>query len=210
MRDKLILAAALLSVPALAENYEFGVHGGASIYQTKQISNARGSADAGFSPGWVAGFTLGQNMYSHVSGEVRYGYLRNAMKLTSGGTAAKFGGESHAIHYDFLIHTRDMSSRIRPYVAVGGGVKIYRGTGAEQAFQPLSTIAVLTKTQEPQAMGSFGGGVKVKMSNKTWFRFDVHDYLTPFPKEVITPVTGTKVSGWLNNIVTTAGITFTF
>jgi hypothetical protein len=209
MRHNLIFAAALLTVPALAENYEFGVQGGASIYQSKQISNARGSADAGFSPGWVAGITLGHNMYRHVGGEIRYGYLRNEMKLTSGGTSAKFGGEAHAIHYDFLIHTADLSARVRPYVAVGGGVKIYRGTGAEQAFQPLSTVAVLTKTQEPQGMGSFGAGVKVKMSNKMWFRFDVHDYLTPFPKKVITPV-GDGVSGWLNNIVTTAGITFTF
>jgi opacity protein-like surface antigen len=210
MRQKLIFAAALLTVPALAENYEFGVHGGMSIYQSKQISSSRGSADAGFSPGWVAGFTIGHNMYNHIGGEIRYNYLRNGMKLTSGSTATKFGGESHTIHYDFLIHTNDASARVRPYVAAGGGVKIYRGTGAEQAFQPLSTVAVLTKTQEPQVLGTFGGGVKVKMSNKMWFRLDARDYLTPFPKKVITPVTSSGVSGWLNNIVTTAGVTFTF
>jgi hypothetical protein len=209
MRHILIFAAAVLTVPALAQKYEFGIHGGASIYQSKQISNSRGSADAGFSPGWVAGFTLGHNMYSHVGGEIRYSYLHNKMKLDSGGTKATFGGEAHAIHYDFLLHTADTAARVRPYVAVGAGVKLYRGTGAEQAFQPLSTIAVLTKTQDPQGMASFGGGVKVKMSDKMWFRFDVHDYLTPFPKKVIAPVNG-GVSGWLNNIVTTAGLTFTF
>ena len=209
MRTNLILAAALVTVPALAQRYEVGVQGGISIYQSKQISNARGSVDAGFSNGWTAGITVGHNMYSHVGGEIRYGYLHNEMKLSSGSTTAKFGGESHVIHYDFLIHTADTSARVRPYVAVGGGVKIYRGTGAEQAFQPLSNIAVLTKTQEPQGMASFGAGVKVKMSDRLWFRLDVHDYLTPFPKKVITPVGG-AVSGWLNNIVPTAGLTFTF
>jgi opacity protein-like surface antigen len=210
MRLKLTFAAALLTVPALAQKYEFGVQGGGSLYQSKEISNSRGSADAGFSQGWSAGFTVGHNMYTHVGGEIRYSYLHNKMKLTSGGTSASFGGEAHAIHYDFLIHATERSARVRPYVALGGGVKIYRGTGAEQAFQPLSNVAVLTKTQEPQGLASFGGGVKVKISERTVFRFDVHDYLTPFPKKVITPVTGSGVSGWLNNIVPTAGLTFTF
>jgi hypothetical protein len=209
MRPILVFAAALIAVPALAQKYEFGVHGGGSMYQSKQISNSRGTADAGFSPGWAAGFTLGHNMYSHVGGEIRYSYLHNTMKLDSGGTSARFGGEAHAIHYDFLLHTSDTSSSVRPYVAVGGGVKMFRGTGTEQAFQPLSNIAVLTKTQEPMGLASVGGGVKVKMSDKMWFRFDVHDYLTPFPKKVITPIAG-GASGWLNNIVTTAGLTFTF
>jgi hypothetical protein len=69
---------------------------------------------------------------------------------------------------------------------------------------------VLTRTQESQGLASFGAGVKVKISDRMWFRFDVHDYLTPFPKKVITPATGSGVSGWLNNIVPTAGLTFTF
>jgi len=210
MRLILTFAAAVLAVPALAQKYEFGVNGGASFYQSKQVSNTRGSADAGFSPGWIVGVTIGHNMYSHIGGELRYSYVKNGMKLTSGNAKATFGGEAHAIHYDLLIHSRDTAARVRPYVAVGAGAKIYRGTGAEQAFQPLSDIAILTKTNEPQGLVSFGGGVKVKIAEKMWFRFDVRDYLTPFPKKVITPATGSSVSGWLNNIVPTAGLTFTF
>jgi hypothetical protein len=210
MRLKIAFAAVMLAVPAIAQKYEFGVFGGTSIYQSKQISNSRGSADAGFSPGWTAGVTVGQNMYRHVGGEVRFTYLNNQMKLDSGGTTAKFGGESYAIHYDVLVYGGETSSRFRPYVAAGGGAKIYRGTGAEQAFQPLSNIGILTKTQEAQGLVSFGGGVKVQMSDRMWFRFDVHDYLTPFPKKVITPGIGSSVSGWLNNIVPTAGLVFTF
>lgn len=210
MRLILTFAAAVLTVPAIAQKYEFGIQGGVSIYQSKQISNARGSADAGFSTGWTAGVTLGHDMYEHIGGEVRYSYLDNDMKLTSGGTTVKFGGQAHAIHYDLLIHGTGTKSHIRPYVAIGGGAKVYRGTGAEQAFQPLSNIAILTKTQEVQGMASVGAGVKVRISDKLTFRLDVHDYLTPFPKKVITPFTGSTVSGWLNNIVPTAGLTFTF
>jgi hypothetical protein len=203
------MALAAVAVPALAQRYEFGMQGGTTIYFSQQISNSRGSVDAGFSPGWTAGFTLGNNMYEHVGGEIRYSYLNNGMKLTGGSATAKFAGEAHAIHYDLLLQGRS-SSRVRPYFAFGAGAKIYRGTGAEQAFQPLSDIAILTKTQGVQPLISVGGGLKVRISDNMLFRFDVHDYLTPFPTKVITPVAASSSAGWLNNIVPTAGLTFTF
>jgi hypothetical protein len=205
-----LLAVALLAMPAFAQKYEFGILGGGSIYQSKQITNPGGNASAGFRMGWTAGVTVGHDMYKHIGGEVRYGFLHNQMKLTSGDSKASFGGQAHVIHYDILIHTRDTSSDVRPYVSFGGGLKMFRGTGAEQAFQPLSNIGILTKTQQTVALGSFGAGVKVRLSERTWFRFDVRDYLTPFPKEVIAPSPGSKVSGWINNIVPTAGLLFTF
>jgi hypothetical protein len=210
MRKTLILAVVVFAVPALAQKYEFGLQGGASLYQSKQIANSRGSVDAGFSPGWTAGVTLGHNMYDHVGGELRYSYLANKAKLKSEGEEAKFSTQTHAVHYDLLLHSSGINSKVRPYVAVGAGMKNYRGTGAEQAFQPLSNIAILTKTSEVQGLLSFGGGVKVRMNKTMLFRLDVHDYITPFPKKVITPGVGSSVSGWLNNIVTTAGLTFTF
>jgi hypothetical protein len=149
-------------------------------------------------------------MYKHIGGEIRYTFLQNDMKLKSGSTEATFGSQAHAVHYDFLIHARGLDSPVRPYVAFGGGIKYYRGTGSEQPFQPLSNIAILTKTSDTQGLASVGGGVKIKMTNKVWLRLDVHDYLTPFPKNIIVPNSGSSVSGWLNNIVGTGGITFTF
>jgi hypothetical protein len=59
-------------------------------------------------------------------------------------------------------------------------------------------------------MLSVGGGIKIAVSDRILFRVDVHDYLTPFPKDVITPGPGIALSGWLNNIVPTAGISFRF
>jgi hypothetical protein len=37
----------------------------------------------------------------------------------------------------------------------------------------------------------------------------VHDYLTPFPKEVITPNPPSKVSGWIHDIVPMFGLSYT-
>jgi hypothetical protein len=210
MRIVYLFTAILITLPAFAQKYEFGVQGGVSFYDKKTVTNARGSADAGFKLGYAAGFTIGHNMYQHIGGEIRYTFLQNEMRLNSGSTEATFGSQAHAIHYDFLIHARGLDSPVRPYVAFGGGIKYYRGTGAEQAFQPLSNIAILTKTSDTKGLASVGGGVKLKMTDKIWLRLDVHDYLTPFPKNIIAPNSGSSVGGWMNNIVGTGGITFTF
>ena len=202
--------AVLLAVPAFAQRYEFGLNGGGSFTLSKTVSSSRGDAKAGFENGWSAGFTLGHNMYEHVGGEIRYTFQAHDAKVSSGGTKATFGAQSHAIHYDFLIHTAPTKAHVRPYVAVGGGIRHFRGTGTENAFQPLSAFAILTKTTQTVGMASFGAGVKLRFSDRISFRVDVHDYLSPFPKDVITPGRGASIGGWLNNIVPSAGITFTF
>ena len=122
---------------------------------------------------------------------------------------ATFSAESHAMHYDFQWHLTDIDSISRPYVAFGGGVKLYRGTGTEQLTQPLSRFALLTKTQEVKGMASIGVGIKTKIGEHWQFRVDVHDYITPFPKDVITPNLGTQLGGMIHDIVPMAGITWT-
>jgi len=204
------LSVALTVLPAFAQKYEFAFAGGGSFYQSHTVTNPKGDASAGFGNGWAASVAVGNNMYSHLGGELRYTYLHNDSKLSSGSAKATFGGESHAIHYDFLLHATPTGSVIRPYVAAGGGMKFYRGTGTEVPFQPLSTTALLTKANEVSGMISFGAGVKLKVSDRILFRVDVHDYLTPFPEKIITPALNSKASGWFNNIVATAGISFAF
>lgn len=205
-----VTAASLAVLPALAQKYEFNIAGGGSFYQSKTVTNPKGAANAGFSSGYAVSAAIGQNMYKHVGGEFRYTYLQNDLKLTGGGLSAAFGAQAHALHYDLLVHSTATGSKVRPYLAAGGGIKIYRGTGTEVVNQPLGNIALLTKTQDLQGLISVGGGVKFALSEKLMFRIDVHDYITPFPKKVITPNVNSSVSGWLNNIVPTAGIVFTF
>ena len=56
---------------------------------------------------------------------------------------------------------------------------------------------------------SVGGGVKFQLSPHVQLRLDVHDYMTPFPKNVITPNSGAKVGGWLMDFVPMVGISYT-
>jgi hypothetical protein len=202
--------AALTVLPAFAQKYEIGFAGGGSFYNSNTVTNPKGNADAGFDSGWAAGVSVGSNMYSHLGGELRYSYLHNDAKLTSGAASATFGASAQVIHYDLLFHTASVGSKIRPYIAGGGGIKYYRGTGKEVPFQPLSDIALLTKANEIKGLISVGAGVKVALTQRTIFRVDVHDYITPFPTKVITPAINSKASGWFNNIVATAGISFAF
>jgi hypothetical protein len=50
----------------------------------------------------------------------------------------------------------------------------------------------------------------VPLGQHAFLRTEFRDYVTPFPKKVITPATGAKVSGWLHDIVPMVGIGFSF
>ncbi|MDZ4802766.1 MAG: outer membrane beta-barrel protein [Bryobacteraceae bacterium] len=210
MRSFYTLAVLLLTIPAYAQKYEFGLHGGGSFSTKSKVERSGGSADAGFATGFGVGITLGHNMYNKLGGEVRYTYLRNDLELSSGGQKVMFGAEAHAIHYDFLVHSAGVDAKVRPYVAFGAGIKSVRGNGTENAVQPLANYALLTKTAEYRPLVSFGGGVKFAISRRTMFRIDVHDFFAGVPKSVIAPASGASLSGWIHNIVPTAGISFTF
>ena len=114
------------------------------------------------------------------------------------------------MHYDFLLHFAPSEAHIRPFVAAGAGVKVYSGTGKEQAFQPLSNIGLLTRTNQLEPLVSVGAGLKVSLAKAMLLRLEVHDYLTPFPKNVIAPAQGAKISGWLSDFVVSGGLSFLF
>src|SRR5690606_26977626 len=123
----------------------------------------------------------------------RYLYFRNDLELSSGGQEAKLGAQSHAVHYDVLYYLSAPDARVRPYVAFGGGVKHYQGTGTEDPFQPLSSLALLTKTSQSKLMGDFGLGVKFRIGSRAVFRVEFRDYVTGVPQEVITAAPGAKI-----------------
>jgi outer membrane protein W len=212
MRTFYTLPVAFLAISAYAQRYEIGMQAGLSHYTTAKVEGARSAftAEAGFKQGLAAGVTIGHNMYERLGGEVRYTYLRNDLKLEAGGQQTAFGGDAHALHYDLLFHFTRFRSRVRPYAAFGGGLKRYRGTGQDTAFQPLAGFAILTRTSEIQPLVSAGGGLKIAITDAVSIRADVHDFLSPVPSQVIAPAPGARISGWLHNIVPTVGISFHF
>jgi Outer membrane protein beta-barrel domain len=199
-----------LTPTLFGQKWEVGAGVGASFYTSQDYKNALSSAKAGLSDGLLASVWLGNNSGNLLGGELRYDYEKTDLKLSSGAASATFGADTHALHYDFLLHFAPTDSRVRPYVAAGGGVKLYRGIGKEAAFQPLSSLALLTKANEIKGLVSLGAGIKFAIAHAFQLRIEVHDYLTPFPKTVIAPAQGSKVSGWLQDFVALAGLSVTF
>lgn len=213
MKIRIFLAAVgLLSCsPAIfAQRWEVGAGLGGSFYTSQDISNAAASAKAGLSNGLAASFWLGNNTGNLLGGEVRYDYEHDNLRLSGSGQNVSFGSDTHALHYDFLLHFAPQESRIRPFVAAGAGVKFFRGRGPESAFQPLSSIALLTQATDIKPLISVGAGVKVSFARALQLRLEVHDYLTQFPTNVIVPAAGAKTNGWLQDLVAMGALAFTF
>jgi hypothetical protein len=205
----ILSALASAAVPAAAQQWEVGVSGGGTFYLNKSVSG-KASGTAGFAPGWAAGGWLGHNSSGRYGGELHYQFQKTNLQTKAGGQSATFGGQSHVVHYDIVIHSNSREDAVRPFVAIGGGMKGYMGTGRESAFQPLSNVAILSKTQQWQPMLSFGAGVKWQISGRTMLRAEVRDFVTPFPKDVVLPAPGNKISGWIHDLVPTIGLSYLF
>ena len=148
------------SLSCMAQEYEIGAAGGYGFYKNATITRGTTEAHAGFSRGFAASILAGHQMHGPLGGEVRYVYRDNDLRLSSGGQNTKFDGRSHILHYDALLTGGSRESRFRPYIAFGGGIKVYQGTGVEQEFQPLGRFAALTKTHEWVPLVSVGAGAR--------------------------------------------------
>jgi hypothetical protein len=202
------LCAAAAAVPGWAQRWEFGAGAGGSFYNKKTISGTAGSADAGFDSNLAVSAYLGQSG-RWIGGEIRYTYEQNGMKLTGGSTQYTFGGRSQAVQYDVLVYATHPDAKVRPFLSVGGGMKLYEGTGKDIAVQPLGRIAVLTRTTQWKPLISFGGGVRFQLGERAAMRVEVRTNMTEAPAEVITPING-KSSGWLLNFVPMVSLGWTF
>jgi hypothetical protein len=191
---------------AHAQTHEIGVMGGGGFLPGVPVTGAPSSVSAGFQSGPVVGASFTQNMYSHLSGEISYIYEQRNLRLSSGSDSASFSGRAQVLEYQLLYQLQPRNARVRPYFAVGGGMKIFEGTGAEAAYQPLMQYAYLTQTRELKPMVTFGGGLRVALRGRMAARFDLRDQLTTFPTKVISPAPGMTINGWVHDFVPTVGV----
>jgi hypothetical protein len=121
-----------------------------------------------------------------------------------------FGGHTHIVTGDILGHFRPRTARIRPFIAFGGGVKLLKGTGTESAAQPLGRFAALTHTQETQAVGDLGFGVKVNWRKSWRVRLEVHDYISHSPSKVIAAAPGATITSAMNDVQGMVAVSYTW
>ena len=209
MRGYLVLVT-LAGGSCFAQSWSIGAAGGFGFYHDATITNAAGSATAGFGPRFALGGVLGEDVSEHFGGELRYTYRDGDSELKFNGREVNLDAASHALHFDFLAYATRRHARLRPFLAGGAGIKRYTGTGTVDPNQPLSSFALLAHADEVKALVSFGGGVKAMLGDHWLVRVDFRDYATPFPANVIVPATGAKVHGWLHDFVPLLGVDWTF
>lgn len=205
-----MLMGLLLAACCAGQTWEAGALAGGGFYKEVSVSNSFGRGAAGLAPGPAFGGYLVQNLYKKLSGEIRYTFQRGDLRVTSGNVQATFRGVTHAIHYDWLLHTRRKGSSVRPFVAAGAGFKGFRGTGTETPYQPLGKLALLTRTSEWKPLISLGGGVAVRLARWAVLRAEFRDYLSPFPQKVIAPAGQADLNRWLHDFVPSVGVGLTF
>jgi len=218
-RAKLLFLTSLLFLPfacraqlvdIFKREFEIGGTGGIGIHRYASVTGPAGTASIGFGTQAAGGALIGENLYRYIGGEFRYTYRAGDLTVKSGGQEASLDGHAHAMHYDFLFHATNREARIRPFAAVGSGIKLYEGTGRETVTQPFSRSVLLTKTDQWEPLVSFGGGVKFMVSNNVQFRVDFRDYLTPTPDKLFVPAGRGEVKGWLHDFVPLFGISYVF
>jgi hypothetical protein len=204
------LMLAPLSGGLWAQHWEVGGSAGYGVYRDVTVTNGALSGKTGFQSGVAFGGVFGNQTTRRIAGEARYTYRSNDLRVSSGSAQASAGAQSHAIHYDVLVHGAPLESTVRAFLAIGGGVKYYRGTGNEAPFQPLSNLVVLTRTSEAQPLISAGGGVKFRISPRALVRVDFRDYMTPFPSSLLALPANSRASGWMHDFVVMVGISGLF
>jgi hypothetical protein len=204
------LFALALGGSCLAQQWDVGVAGGLEVYKNLTVTNGSDQASAGFKPGLVVSAFAAQDLYQHLGGEIRYDFGFANMKESSGGTSVDFGAQTHAIHYDFMFYGARRDAKLRPFLLAGGGIKIYRGTGQEQEFQPLANFAILSKTKQIEGLITAGGGVKFQVGHRKFIYLEVIDFITRTPQNVIAPYPPSSISGWVHGFAPMVALSFGF
>jgi hypothetical protein len=160
----------LLSRPcARPQPWKLGAIGGCGWYHDSSITNGLGSAQAGIPARAALGVTLTQNMYSYVGGEIRYLFRFGGPELKSSRIEANLEGHTNLVAYGFLFYTSSEESSIRPYIAVGDGIKVYAGLGPNYSDlnQPLANLPLLRRVNRVELAISVGGGMKFPLPKRT-------------------------------------------
>jgi opacity protein-like surface antigen len=205
------LVAALLCVSACAaQSYEVGGNIGYGLYRSVRVNAPGAQAEAGIRNRFAAGALIAEDMYDYISGEIRYLYQDGDPFLSAGSLEANIQGQSHTLNYDVLFHFKDVDQKLRPFVAVGAGVKYYRASGPEPRPQPLASVASLVHTDEWCFTADVGFGLKYRIRRRVVVRAEFRDYITRFPKKLFSPAPGGTDRGLFQMFTPMVGVGYLF
>jgi hypothetical protein len=205
-----VLAVFFCAGACLAQQYELGGAFGYGVYTDGSVISPGGTATTGIRNRFATGVVFCDNLFEHVSGEMRYLYHDGDPFLSTGAVRGSIQGQSHAFNYDVLFQARGREARIRPYFAVGVGAKYYVTSGPAPAPQPMPKIGGLVATNQWRALATGGGGVKVRVTDHILVRADFRDYVTAFPTRLIVPAANGTDKGIFHQFTPLFGVSYVF
>ena len=205
-----VLAVLFCAGACLAQQYELGGAFGYGVYTHGSVISPGGTATAGITNRFATGVVFCENLFEHVSGEMRYLYHDGDPFLSTGSVRGNIQGQSHAFNYDVLFQARGRQSRLRPYVAVGVGGKYYVTTGPAPVPQPMPKIGGLVATNQWRALVTGGAGVKYRLTDHILMRADFRDYITAFPTHLMVPAANGTDKGIFHQFTPLFGVSYVF
>ncbi len=195
---------------AFGQHYEIGGDIGYGWYHNGTIYAPGGDATAGIRNRFTAGALIGDDMYEHISGEIRYQYQDGHPFLATGGKSQDIQGQSQTITYDVLFHLKPRESKVRPFVESGIGVKGYVIAGPPPFPQPFPAIATLSTIDQWLFVVSVGAGLKYRVSDHFVIRGDFRDYITTFPSLQLMPAAHGTARGIFQQFTPMFGVSYMF
>jgi hypothetical protein len=211
MRSQVTGALALLVIAASVcsgQRWEIGGLGGYGWYHDATITNQGGSASVGIAPKGSIGAVFGEDMYKYIGGEVRWMYILGQPQVRANGIELARPGFSNVVHYDLLVHVAPQEAKLRPFVAVGGGVRVY--SVSRRDLDRNTPFGYPRSRNDAQALISAGAGVKYLVAHGLQLRLDFRTYMTPVPGDIFRLPGSSITHGWLYNFVPSVGVGYVF
>lgn len=161
----------LLAIPAWSQALEMAVGGGQSRLSNTDLGGATAdnySLKGGFRVVMRMTFNSG-DFKGHETG---YAYNRTQLVTNGGdGTATQQGMAIHQGFYNYLLYPTREGTRIRPFATGGVHFANYVPPGASATSGGGSTKFGV----------NYGGGLKIRVSERFMLRFDARQYTNPKP-----------------------------
>src|SRR5215467_4792102 len=128
------------SCSGIAQDWNIGVLGGFgwnrdAAIRNSVISSPPASGEVGFPSRATVGVVVGEDLYRHWGGEIRWLFQWGGPQIEANGAKTSISGYSNLVTYDFIVYPVRTESGLRPYLAGGAGVKAYTGTDDRLAGQ---------------------------------------------------------------------------
>ena len=175
----------LLAVPAWSQALEMAVGGGVSRLTNGGLGKVDAASaqqdDYSLKGGFRLVMRMTMNSGDFKGHETGYAYNRTQLVQNGEGVSSQTGMAIHQGFYNYLLYPTREGSRIRPFAAGGVHFANYVPPGASATSGGGSTKFGV----------NYGGGIKIRVSEKFLLRFDARQFLNPKPFGLINP------GGWI-------------